>query len=163
MEKLVSSPYVPISSSIHRGLQDYLWRSTAENASFVVARVNYRRQNITRFQASSRINRGTTFIAMSYVRTHEMNEKGKASISDVRRRLTSRPYLLEEQFSRVRNGKLSHILGAFAICTPTPVSEEAAGLTCIYLEFIRRDHQTLKQKLGCAITNETVAFHFAKT
>jgi hypothetical protein len=86
-----------------------------------------------------------------------------ASISDVLTRLTSSPYLLEKQFCRVRNGKLSHILGAFAICTPPPISEEAAGLTCIHFEFIRRDHQTLEQKLGCAIANETVAFHLAET
>ncbi len=84
-----------------------------------------------------------------------------ASISDVLRRAIN-PYLLEQQFCRIRNHKLSHILGAFAICTPTPVSEEAASLTCIYFKFIRRNHQTLKQKLGCAITNETVALHFAK-
>jgi hypothetical protein len=70
---------------------------------------------------------------------------------------------LEKQFCRIRNGKLSHILGAFAVCTPASVSQEAAGLTCVYFEFIRRDHQTFKQKLGCAVTDETVAFHLAKT
>ena len=163
-EKLISLAYVVLISPKVRSLQHHLCRSTDRKCFFRsgTCKLQYHRQNITRFQASSRIKRGTTFIAISYVRTYKMHEKGMASISDVLRRLTSSSYLLEKQFCRVRNGKLSHILGAFAIGTPTPVSQEAAGLACIYFEFIRRDHQTFKQKLGCAIADETVAFHFAK-
>jgi len=90
------------------------------------------------------------------------HEKILVSISDFRGEIRISPYLLEQQFCRVRDRKLSHVLGAFAICTPTPVTEQTASLTGIYFKFIRRDHQTLEQKLGCAITNETVALHFPK-
>jgi hypothetical protein len=70
--------------------------------------------------------------------------------------------LLEQELGSIRNRQLRHFFGAFAVGAPAIVPHQTALLTCVHLELVRGNHETLKKKLCCAIANETVSLHFSQ-
>jgi hypothetical protein len=77
-------------------------------------------------QASSKIRRGTMFIAISYQRTTSVHDSSHIFL----------PHLLEQQFRGVRNGQLCHFLRTLAVVAPPIIAHQATFLTRIDFEFI---------------------------
>ena len=111
--------------------------------------------------ASSRIKRGTTFMAISYKGEMRVSHEALPRIH-YRTGQTDEAYLLEQQLCSVRNRQLCHMLGALAIRAPTVVSHQPALLACIHLELVRRDHQPFYEELRRTVTNEAIALHLAQ-